>query len=126
MGKAAAAQPDFNAALTGAAQLAALQQNAQTTANAARKDALQSATNTQMLGMAIAGNIVGGVYGNNPTAGSDAASAITGKGGSKSDASSKKAKASDKKDKSSSDGGNGDDSSDSSDSDDDSGNGGGS
>lgn len=105
MGKNAASQQDFSAALTGAAQLAPLMQNAQTTANAARQDALKSATDTQMMAMAIAGNIVGGMYGGNPTAGSSAASAITGKGApAKSDTSSSSTS---KKKKTTTDGGDG-------------------
>lgn len=81
LAKNAASQQDFNAALTGAQQLEPLMANAQNQANAARQDALKSATDTQMMAMAIAGNIVGGLYGGNPTAGSSAASSITGKGG---------------------------------------------
>lgn len=89
LSKNAASQQDFNAALTGAQQLEPLMANAQNQANAARQDALKSATDTQMMAMAIAGNIVGGLYGGNPQAGSNAASAITGKGGGQSSASKK-------------------------------------
>lgn len=89
LSKSAASQQDFNAALTGAQQLEPLMANAQNQANAARQDALKSATDTQMMSMAIAGNIVGGLYGGNPTAGSSAASSITGKGGGASSSSKK-------------------------------------
>ena len=81
LSKNAASQQDFSAALTGAQQLEPLMMNAQNQANAARQDALKSATDTQMMAMAIAGNIVGGMYGGNPQAGSNAASSITGKSG---------------------------------------------
>jgi hypothetical protein len=80
LGQVAAAQKDFDPNMTGAAQLATAMTGAQTAANSARQDALKSATDTQMMAMAIAGNLVGGMYGGNPTAGSSAASAITGKG----------------------------------------------
>lgn len=89
LSKNAASQQDFNAALTGAQQLEPLMANAQNQANAARQDALKSATDTQMMAMAIAGNIVGGLYGGNPQAGSNAASSITGKGGSQASSSKK-------------------------------------
>ncbi len=81
LSKNAASQQDFSSALTGAQQLELLMANAQNQANAARQDALQAATETQMMAMAIGGNIVGGLYAGNPTAGSSAASSITGKGG---------------------------------------------
>ena len=90
LSKNAASQQDFNAALTGAQQLEPLMANAQNQANAARQDALKSATDTQMMAMAIAGNIVGGLYGGNPQAGSNAASSITGKGAGAQSSSSKK------------------------------------
>jgi hypothetical protein len=80
LGKDAASQQDFSTSLTGASQLAGLITNAQNTANAARADALKSATDLQSQAMATAGNIVGGIYGGNPTAGSSAAAAV--KGGS--------------------------------------------
>lgn len=89
LSKNAASQQDFNAALTGAQQLEPLMANAQNQANAARQDALKSATDTQMMAMAIAGNIVGGLYGGNPQAGSNAASSITGKGGGQASSSKK-------------------------------------
>lgn len=83
LSKNAASQQDFSTSLTGAQQLEPLMANAQNQANAARQDALKSATDTQMMAMAIAGNIVGGLYGGNPQAGSNAASSITGKGTAK-------------------------------------------
>ncbi|MEO6799200.1 MAG: hypothetical protein ABI178_04625 [Rhodanobacter sp.] len=89
LSKNAASQQDFSAALTGAQQLEPLMANAQNQANAARQDALKSATDTQMMAMAIAGNIVGGLYAGNPTAGSSAASSITGKSGGDSSSSKK-------------------------------------
>ena len=84
MGQAAASQKDFDTALTGQTQLAGLLTNAQNVSNSARADALKAATDLQSQAMATVGNIVGGIYGGNPTAGSSAASAVKG-GGSGSD-----------------------------------------
>jgi hypothetical protein len=81
MGQAAASQKDFSTALTGQAQLASLITNAQNVSNSARADALKAATDLQSQAMATVGNIVGGIYGGNPTAGSSAASAVKGDGG---------------------------------------------
>lgn len=78
MAKEAASQQDFSTSLTGASQLAGLITNAQNTANSARADALKSATDLQAQAMATAGNIIGGIYGGNPTAGSSAAAAVHG------------------------------------------------
>jgi hypothetical protein len=78
MVKAAADQKDFSPDLTGAAQLAKLVQNAQDTAEQARADALKTTKDLTAQAMATAGNIVGGIYGGNPTAGSDALRAISG------------------------------------------------
>jgi hypothetical protein len=75
----AAAQPDFSASLTGAAQLAPLVQNAQNQANSARAQALQVTQALNSQAMATAGDIVGGMFGS-PNAGSNAAKAV--KGGS--------------------------------------------
>jgi uncharacterized membrane protein YgcG len=77
MGTAAASEPDFSTALTGAAQLAPLMQNSQNLANQARQGALQTTQQLTGQAMATVGNIVGGMYGN-PSAGSSAASAMTG------------------------------------------------
>ncbi len=77
MGQQAAAQQDFSTALTGAAQLAPLVQNAQTTANLARQDALQTTKDLTSQAVATVGNIVGAMYGNS-TAGSSAASSVRG------------------------------------------------
>jgi hypothetical protein len=79
LSKAAASQQDFSTSLTGAQQLADLLTNAQNNANTARADALKTAGEQHQLAMAIAGNIVGGIYGGNPTAGSSAAAALSGK-----------------------------------------------
>jgi hypothetical protein len=80
LAQAAASQKDFDTALTGQTQLASLLTNAQNVSNSARGDALKAATDLQSQAMATVGNIVGGIYGGNPTAGSSAASAV--KGGS--------------------------------------------
>ena len=80
LGQAAASQKDFSTALTGQAQLASLITNAQNVSNSARADALKAATDLQSQAMATVGNIVGGIYGGNPTAGSSAASAVKGGG----------------------------------------------
>ncbi|HEV3154864.1 MAG TPA: hypothetical protein VGZ02_13740 [Candidatus Baltobacteraceae bacterium] len=82
LGKDAASQQDFSSSLTGASQLAGLLTNAQNTANSARSDALKSATDLQSQAMATAGNILGGIYAGNPTAGSSAAAAVHGTSGS--------------------------------------------
>ena len=124
MGQAAASQKDFDTALTGQTQLASLLTNAQNVSNSARADALKAATDLQSQAMATVGNIVGGIYGGNPTAGSSAASAVKGGGsgsggsGSKDKSKSKsKSKPKDQSAKKKSD--NGDDSKDDSDSSDD-------
>jgi hypothetical protein len=80
LGANAAAQKDFDSALTNAAQLSGLLTNAQNTSNAARADALKTTKDLQSLAMATAGNILGGIYGGNPTAGSSAAAALNGQG----------------------------------------------
>jgi len=80
LGQAAASQKDFDTALTGQTQLAGLLTNAQNVSNSARADALKAATDLQSQAMATVGNIVGGIYGGNPTAGSSAASAVKGNG----------------------------------------------
>jgi hypothetical protein len=80
MGQAAASQKDFDTALTGQTQLASLLTNAQNVSNSARADALKAATDLQSQAMATVGNIVGGIYGGNPTAGSSAAAAVKGGG----------------------------------------------
>jgi uncharacterized membrane protein YgcG len=73
----AAGQQDFSTTLTGAAQLASLQQNSQNLANQARAGALKTTQQLTGQAMATVGNIVGGMYGN-PNAGSGAASAMYG------------------------------------------------
>jgi hypothetical protein len=80
LGADAAAQKPFSTSLTGAEQLAGLLNNAQTTANSARSDALKTTKELQAQAMATVGNIVGGIYGGNPTAGSSAAAAVSGQG----------------------------------------------
>lgn len=80
LGEAAASQKDFSTSLTGQAQLASLITNAQNVSNSARADALKQATDLQSQAMATVGNIVGGIYGGNPTAGSSAAAAVKGGG----------------------------------------------
>ncbi len=96
MGQAAASQKDFDTALTGQTQLAGLLTNAQNVSNSARADALKAATDLQSQAMATVGNIVGGIYGGNPTAGSSAASAVKGGGSASKPAATDKA-AKDKK-----------------------------
>jgi hypothetical protein len=87
MGQAAASQKDFSTELTGQTQLASLLTNAQNVSNSARADALKAATDLQSQAMATVGNIVGGIYGGNPTAGSSAASAVKGGGSESKDSS---------------------------------------
>jgi hypothetical protein len=82
LGADALGQKPFSTSLTGAEQLAGLLTNAQTTANSARADALKTTKELQAQAMATAGNIVGGMYAGNPNAGSSAAAAVAGKGGS--------------------------------------------
>jgi hypothetical protein len=77
--KDAASQKDFATELTGAAQLATLLGNAQNVSNSARADALKTSKDLQAQVIATAGNIVGGLYGGNPNAGSSAAAALNGK-----------------------------------------------
>ena len=97
LGQAAASQKDFDTALTGQTQLASLLTNAQNVSNSARADALKAATDLQSQAMATVGNIVGGIYGGNPTAGSSAASAVKGGGsGADSKSGSKSKSATDK------------------------------
>ena len=80
MGKDAASQQDFSASLTGASQLADLVKNAQNTSNLARADALKTTKELNAQAMATVGNILGGIYGGNPEAGSKAAAAVNGSG----------------------------------------------
>ena len=80
LGANAAAQKDFDSALTNAGQLADLITNAQNVSNSARADALKTSKELQSQVIATAGNIVGGMYGGNPNAGSNAASAANGTG----------------------------------------------
>ncbi|HOW34585.1 MAG TPA: hypothetical protein PLN32_09050, partial [Methanoregulaceae archaeon] len=94
MVSAAAQQKGFSTELTGASLLAPLMEKSQETAEKARADALKTVRDHQNLAMAIAGNIVGGIYGGNPTAGSSALSAMSGgsgEGAKKDDAATKKA-----------------------------------
>ena len=72
-------QPDFSTGLTGAAQLAPLIGQTLSTAESARADALKTSKDLQAQALATAGNIVGGIYGGNPTAGSSALAAQNGK-----------------------------------------------
>ena len=81
LGQNAASQQDFSSSLTGATQLAALQQNSQNLANAARADALSANQQLNSQAMATVGNIVGAYFGN-PNAGSSAASATQRSGSS--------------------------------------------
>lgn len=80
LGANAAAQKDFDSKLTGSDALAGLLTNAQNVSNSARADALKTTKDLQALRLAIAGNILGGLYGKNPTAGSSAAAALNGQG----------------------------------------------
>ena len=77
LAKEAAAQKGFDVSLTGAAQLAGLVTNAQNVSNAARQDALKSATDTTQQTIATIGNIGGGLTGN-PDAGTNALAAQKG------------------------------------------------
>jgi hypothetical protein len=79
LSKDAASQKDFDSSLTGATALAGLIQNAQNTANLARQDALKTTKDLSAQSMATVGNILGGLYAGNPTAGSSAAAAVNGK-----------------------------------------------
>jgi hypothetical protein len=79
MSKDAASQKDFATELTGASQLATLLGNAQNVSNSARADALKTSKELQSQVIATVGNIVGGLYGGNPKAGSNAAAALNGK-----------------------------------------------
>ncbi len=80
LGANAAAQKDFDSKLTNAEQLSGLLTNAQNVSNSARADALKTSKDLQAQVIATAGNIVGGIYGGNPNAGSNAASAVNGQG----------------------------------------------
>ena len=79
LGTDAANQKPFSTSLTGAEQLANLLNTGQTTANSARSDALKTTKELQAQAMATVGNIVGGIYGGNPNAGSSALAAESGK-----------------------------------------------
>ncbi len=70
MVQAAASQKDFSTDITGASQLAPLILNSQKTAESARADALKTTKDLQAQAIATVGNIVGGIYGGNPNAGS--------------------------------------------------------
>lgn len=78
LGANAAAQKDFDSGLTNAAQLSGLLTNGQNVSESARADALKTSKELQAQAMATAGNIVGGIYGGNPNAGSNAAAAVKG------------------------------------------------
>lgn len=80
LGANAAAQKDFDSSLTNAKQLSDLINNAQNTSNSARADALKTSKELQSQVIATAGNIIGGLYGGNPNAGANAASAANGQG----------------------------------------------
>ncbi|MBC2932487.1 hypothetical protein [Nocardioides sp. zg-1228] len=73
---AAAAQKDFDSGLTGATQLAGLLTNSQNLANSARADSLRANSEYRAQAMATVGNILGGIYGGNPEAGSKAAASV--------------------------------------------------
>src|SRR5690606_36071277 len=64
--------------LTGATVLGTLLKNTQDIAGQGRADAFKITRDLNAQAMATVGNIVGGIYGKNPTAGSDAASAVYG------------------------------------------------
>jgi hypothetical protein len=78
LGTDALNQQDFSSSLTGQAQLASLITNAQNVSNSARADALNTTKALQSQAMATVGNIVGGMFAGNPTAGSSAAAAVNG------------------------------------------------
>lgn len=84
--KTAAEQQGVDASLTGAEQLAKIILGNQQTADKARADAVKNTHEFQAQALATAGNILGAIYAKNPTAGSDAASAVY---GTKSDSKSK-------------------------------------
>jgi len=78
LAKAASEQKDFSTDLTGATVLGTLLKNTQDIAGQGRADAFKITRDLNAQAMATVGNIVGGIYAKNPTAGSDAASAVYG------------------------------------------------
>ncbi len=81
LASAGGAQKDFSTDLTGATQLAGLIQSTTQAATSARSDAVKMVKDLNAQALATAGNIIGGIYGGNPTAGSEAAKAVYGTGG---------------------------------------------
>jgi hypothetical protein len=79
--KAAAEQQGFSPELTGASILGTLLKNTQDIAGQGRADAFKITRDLNAQAMATVGNIVGGIYGGNPEAGSQAASSVYGTGG---------------------------------------------
>jgi hypothetical protein len=75
---AATPLPTLNPALTGSAGLATQIAGDQTAASSARSDAVKQAGALSQQTLATVGNIVGGIYAGNPTAGSSALSSLTG------------------------------------------------
>nr|WP_281721120.1 hypothetical protein [Nitrosomonas nitrosa] len=79
LAKAALAQQGFDVgSLTGVEALSKLILGNQQTADKARADGVAITKELNAEAMAIVGNILGGLYGNNPTAGSSAAAAVRG------------------------------------------------
>jgi uncharacterized membrane protein YgcG len=82
LAQAAAQQQGFDAGkLTGAEALSKLILGDQRRASEGRKDALETTKQLNAQAMATVGNILGGIYGKNPTAGSTAAGAVYGNKG---------------------------------------------
>lgn len=78
MVRTAAEQKGFDTGMTGAEQLAKIILGDQQNADRARADAVKNTHQFQAQALATAGNILGGLYAGNPTAGSTAANAVYG------------------------------------------------
>jgi hypothetical protein len=79
--KAASEQAGFSPDLTGATILGNLLKNTQNIAGQGRADAFKITRDLNAQAMATVGNIVGGLYGGNPQAGSQAAASVYGNAG---------------------------------------------
>ena len=90
LAQAASAEKSFGTDITGATVLGTLLKNTQDIAGQGRADAFKITRDLNAQAMATVGNIVGGIYAKNPTAGSEAAAAVYGTTPPKSDASAKK------------------------------------
>jgi hypothetical protein len=83
--KAASEQAGFSPDLTGASILGTLLKNTQDIAGQGRADAFKITRDLNAQAMATVGNIVGGIYGKNPQAGSQAAASVYGNAGATKD-----------------------------------------